>query len=430
MNDDERSGRADRPELGPIRERWTDERAPLERAEQPGKRVSRAVKARVVFILTLLLVGLGAPAAHAYPWMIRHGLAECGGCHVDPMGGETLTQMGRALGEALLRTPWGDDAPEPTRFLFTVDPPEDVRLGGSVRVLGLTSLDTGRRRVFPMQADLTGASSFGQLTLAGSLGVSRASRRYEHSSNARLWGDVAAEEVILVSRNHWLGYRPNDDWLLRLGRINLPFGIRAPEHTLWVRSETRTDRESDQQHGVAAYYSRGPLRAELMGVLGNFQRPGDAWRERGYTGQFEVLIEPELALGASSQILVAQRDAEIDEGTVLRQAHGVTLRYVAIPAAVFLIEGDVLSKTGSSLGYVGMTTLDLEPARGLHLAGTGEVLDRGKPASGAGLGRGKPHFGGWLTLDWFFAPHLELRVDAVLRQNRSGVLLTQIHLSL
>jgi hypothetical protein len=392
--------------------------------------VSRAVRTRGVFILTLVLAGLAAPVAHAYPWMIRHGLAECGSCHVDPMGGETLTQMGRMLGEALLRTPWSEGPLEPSKFLFAVEEPDGVRLGGSLRVLALANLDTGQRRAFPMQADVTGASVIGRFTLAGSLGVSRASRRYEHSSKARLWGDVDDEDMILVSRNHWLGYRPNDEWLLRLGRINLPFGIRTPEHTLWVRAETQTDRESDQQHGVAAQLSSGPLRAELMAVLGNFQRPVDALRERGYTGQFEVLVEPKLALGASSLLLVARRDPELDEGTVLRQAHGVTLRYSPLPIAVFLLEGDVLSKTGSSVGYVGMTTLDLEPLRGLHLAGTGEVLDRGKPSSGAGLGRGRPHFGGWVTLDWFFGPHLELRVDAVLRQNRGGMLQTQLHLSL
>lgn len=406
-------------------------KAPLdpERREQRGERVSRVLKARAVFILTLVLLSLGAPRAHAYPWMIRHGLAECGSCHVDPMGGETLTPMGRVVGEALLRTQWDGDSAR-SKFLFAVDEPEGVYLGGSLRVLGLTQLDTGKQRVFPMQTDVTGAGVSGRFTLAGSLGVSRASRRYEHSSKARLWGDVEAEDMILVSRNHWLGYRPSDAWLLRLGRINLPFGIRGPEHTLWVRSETQTDRESDQQHGLTAVYASGRWRAELMAVLGNFQRPGDALRERGYTGQFEALVEPELALGASSLLLLARRDPELDEGAVLRQAHGVTLRYSPLSPAVFLVEADVLKKTGSSLGYVGMATLDIEPLRGLHLAGTGEVLDRGKPPSGAGLGRGEPHFGGWLSLDWFFAPQLELRVDAVLRQRRGGMLQTQLHVSL
>ncbi|HTV24286.1 MAG TPA: hypothetical protein VMG12_36590 [Polyangiaceae bacterium] len=377
-----------------------------------------------------MAVALGTRAAHAYPWMIRHGFAECGSCHVDPMGGETLTQMGRTLGEALLRTPWTSDAARGSEFLFGVGEPDDVRLGGSVRVLGLTDVETKRRRVFPMQSDLTAAAFIGKLTLAGSLGVSRASPRYEHSSKARLAGNAQSEDFIVVSRNHWLGYRPSDAWLLRLGRLNLPFGVRTSEHTLWVRSETLTDRESDQQHGLAAYYSSGPLRAELMAVLGNFQRPDDRLRERGYVGQVELLTEPKLAVGASSLLLFARRDPEVDEGSVLRQAHGITLRYSPAPPAVILLEGDVLSKTGSSLGYAGMATLDVEPLRGLHLGATGEVIDRGKPPSGVGLGRGRPHFGGWFTLDWFFAPHLELRVDIVARESRDAQLLTQLHLSL
>jgi hypothetical protein len=39
----------------------------------------------------------------------------------------------------------------------------------------------------------------------------------------------------------------------------------------------------------------------------------------------------------------------------------------------------MLKRTGAGIGYVGFATFDLEPLRGLHLALTGEVLNRGKP---------------------------------------------------
>ena len=66
-----------------------------------------------------------------------------------------------------------------------------------------------------------------------------------------------------------------------------------------------------------------------------------------------------------------------------------------------------------------MTTFDLEPVQGLHLAATGELLDRGETSgSGATLGRGKPQLGGWLTANWFFGPHFDLRLDAVFRAVR------------
>jgi hypothetical protein len=368
----------------------------------------------------------------AYPWMIRHGFAQCGSCHVDPMGGETLTGMGRAMGGTLLAMPWGQaTATDAGKFLFGVTEPENLHLGGSVRVMSLLDFQTGKARAFPMQADLMAAGTLDKFTLAGSLGVSRASRRYEHASKARLLGNVEDEDVILVARNYWLGYRFNPGWMLRAGRMNLPFGIRTPEHTMWVRAETLTDRESDQSHGISALYAAGRWRGELMLALGNFQRPNDAIRERGYSGHLEYLIDLDLALGVSSMLVVARRELNVDEGAVVRQAHGLTARYVLAQPLVLLAEADLLAKTHASLGYVGMVTLDLEPTRGLHLAATGEILDRGEPdGAEAGLGRGNPDPGAWFTLDWFFAPHFELRTDLVVRRRRGEMLQAQLHMYL
>lgn len=384
--------------------------------------------ARSLCVLVLCAVSWCTKSAHAYPWMIRHGFAECGSCHVDPMGGETLTDMGRVMGETLLSMPWGQAAPtNAAKLLFGLNEPPGVHLGGSFRVLGIADLGTGNQRLFPMQADLMGAATLGRFTLAASIGVSRASDRYEHSSKARLIGDIEDEGVIAVSRTHWLGYRLGGGWMIRGGRLNLPFGIRTPEHTWWVRSETLTDRESDQQHGLSVVYAAGRWRGELMGSLGNFQRPGDAWRERGYSGHLEYLLTPTLALGASSLVLWARREPEVDAGAVVRQAHGLTARYAPVRPLVLLAEADVLARTGSSAGYVGMLTADVEPLQGLHLSATGEVLDRGEPDSGSGFGRGRPQYRGWLTADWFFAPHFELRVDFVMWRSRSDQLLAQLH---
>ena len=57
------------------------------------RRVRWLVLRALVSALVLLGLQLVTRPAHAYVWMIRHGFAECGGCHVDPMGGETLTGM-------------------------------------------------------------------------------------------------------------------------------------------------------------------------------------------------------------------------------------------------------------------------------------------------------------------------------------------------
>jgi hypothetical protein len=382
----------------------------------------------ILSALVLLTLALEANPAHAYAWMIRHGLAECRRCHVDPMGGETLTGNGRITIETRLSQAWTEETPSDLgMFLFGVEEPAGVRLGGSFRGMAIADFGTGRASLFPMQADLYGAAFAGDFTVGLSVGLARASQRYEHASKARLIGDVDDEGILLVSRSHWLGYDLSDDVILRVGRMNLPFGIRTPEHTLWVRSETATDRESDQQHGVSLVFTSGRLRGELLGSLGNFPVSPDAIRERGYSGHVEYLLEPKLALGVSSLLLAAARERAIDQGAFVRQAHGVTVRYSPWQPRVVLAEGDVLKTTGSSLGYVGMAMFDLEPVQGFHLAVTGEVLDRGKPDLGASAGRGEPRFGTWLTANWFFGPHFDLRIDLVLRQRRAETLQAQLH---
>lgn len=362
---------------------------------------------------------LTAKPAHAYAWMIRHGFAECGSCHVDPMGGETLTGMGRVMGETRLATRWseGSSPTNAAKLLYGIDEPDGVRLGGSLRLLSVTQLDARHTDAFPMQADVYGAALLGRFTVAASVGVSRASERYEHASKARLIGPADEDDALIaVSRTHWLGYRVSDALMLRAGRMNLPFGVRMPEHTLWVREETATDRESDQLHGVSLVYDAGALRGELMGAIGNFQLPDAAFQQRGYSGYLEYLLEPRLALGVSSLFLTASRGVVADSGSVSRTAHGLTLRYAPWRPLVVLAEGNVLKITGYDLGYVGMATFDLEPFQGLHLALTGELLKRGLTRAGA-----------WLTANWFVAPHVDLRLDFVVRQERSAMVLGQLH---
>jgi hypothetical protein len=282
----------------------------------------------------------------------------------------------------------------------------------------------------------------GRFILAASVGVSRASNRYEHSSKAKLFGNIDDNDLIAVSRNHWLGYKLTDELMVRGGRINLPFGLRIPDHTMWVRSETTTDRESDQQHGLSLVYSSERFRGELLGSAGNYQMPAQ-FRGYGYSGFLEYSFDPELAVGVSTMLLYSTKDPlTVDEAVtssqraVLRHAHGVTARYVPFHELVLLAEADMMKKTGTGVGYVGMATADVEPLRGLHFAVTGEVLNRGTPdpenlgevvREVEGPGRGETRFGVWGTINWFLLPHLDLRFDMIARQRRPKQLLAQLH---
>ena len=427
-----------------------------------------------------LVVLLHSSEAHAYPWMIRHGYGACSTCHMDPSGGELLTQYGRAQGDLLLRMHYGHatasldtqkqdsggfdsfdsfgsdtgakpepkPAPPPPEasgpspsagFLWgLLKPPDWLLLGGSYRHLTvIRPVPKSGQKVFatfPMMADVYGGLLVGGFRAEGSIGIAKVPAGSPHARAAQITTNQG-NQLNLISRTHWLGWSfAHDKYLVRAGRINLPFGARIPEHVMWVRAATRTDRESDQQHGVAFAYNGDVFRGELMGIAGNYQINPDRFRERGYSGYLEWMLADQAAVGVSSLVTYARADqSTLEAAGTLRQAHGLYARWAVVPQVVVLAEGDALFKSRHDPGYAGFLQADYEPVQGLHFDATGEVLDEGfEPGPGAvrAPGFGQPRFGGWLSAFWFFLPHLEARLDGVVRQNDSFELLGQLHVYL
>src|SRR5512146_2976009 len=239
--------------------------------------------------------------------MIRHEYTGCAQCHVDPSGSGPLTQYGRAMGEVILRTQYGarpvDEPPDPGntgKFLWGAVPlPDWLDLGGSFRWMSLSQKvgDTKlENRVIFMQSDLSATIAAGRWLASGSIGYD--------PQGGLLAALTRGSTKNVVSREHWVGYRldENSTWLVRAGRMNLPFGVRDVLHTLHVRSATRTDVNDAQTHGIAVSYSGERYRAELMGIVGNLQTRPDAYRERGYSGYFEWNPTTSAGLGVSSRI--------------------------------------------------------------------------------------------------------------------------------
>jgi hypothetical protein len=388
---------------------------------------------RLFFVLAVTFAW--SSDAQAYAWMIRHGYAKCNACHTDPSGGETLTHMGRVESQLLLSHPWGG-APklnDQAKLLYGLDEPDSVRIGGSLRYMNLYAFesDAGPAEFssFPMQADLYGWADLGAIQLGGSVGAGNVMVGTPHMRAAQV---TSGEGLVLLSRNHWLGVELGEDAMLRAGRLNLPFGVRIPEHVTWVREITRTDRESDQQHGLALSYWGGAWRAEGMLVLGNYQIAPDDFRERGYAGFAEYLLSSRLAVGVSSMILQSRSGPHFNPvgAKVLRHAHGVTARYSPMTELAILSEVDVLKNTGSKFGFTALLQGDYEFTQGLHGILTVEALDQGKAdVDGAedALGAGKPIVGIWGGVNWFFLPHLDLRLEAVYRKGSATSVQSQLH---
>jgi hypothetical protein len=389
-----------------------------------------AVRAAVV----LLVVGFSTDA-HAYAWMVKHGYAKCSSCHTDPSGGETLSHMGRVHSHMLLSQPWGS-APEldnSAKLLHGVDEPNWLRLGGSLRFMNLLALPTDNAEMelssFPMQMDVYGSADFGVLQAGGSLGLGKVKQGSPHQRAAQI---TSGTDYQALSRSHWLGVELGEHGLLRAGRLNLPFGIRIPEHVAWVRDATKTDRESDQQHGLAISYWGNAWRGEWMLVAGNYQISPDTFRERGYSGFFEYLLSERLAVGASSMILQSRSGPYFNPigEKVLRHAHGVMTRYSPFTELSILAEADVLKTTGSGMGFTAFVQGDYEFFQGLHGMLTLEALDNGKSDAAdaaAAPGAGEPIIGVWAGANWFFLPHFDVRLEAVYRQESATSIQSQIH---
>ncbi|HEY4158266.1 MAG TPA: hypothetical protein VGM29_09220 [Polyangiaceae bacterium] len=312
-----------------------------------------------------------------------------------------------------------------------ITPPDWLLLGGSYRHLTLYEFGSKRFATFPMQADLYGQLVLGGFRAGGSIGAIRVPEGSPYARAAQVTRNQG-DQWNLLSRTHYIGYEFEDgEYFLRAGRLNLPFGIRIPEHTMWVRSATRTDRESSQEDGLALAFNGSVVRGEVMAIAGNYQINPDKFRERGYSLYVEYLVASRSAIGVSSEVTYANRDRIIvEQGSMLRQAHGLFARTAISDKTVLLAEADFLNRSFAAPGYVGFAQLDWEAVQGLHFMVTGEGLDNGYDANQNVLhapGNGQPMLGGWGTIDWFFLPHLEFRFDAVAQQQSHFTLLGQLH---
>jgi hypothetical protein len=349
--------------------------------------------------------------------MIRHGYSTCSTCHADPSGAGLLTAYGRGLAETELRTRWGkqrDEDAEPGRIanfmLGAFKTPDRLLLQVDGRGLALVpTAQASKTRFSVMQADAAAQLRLGRFRANGSLGYA-----YQGALGASVTRGDARLEHRLIARTYWLGVGlgSEEQLVLRAGRMNLPFGLRNIEHTMFVRMATRTNVNDQQQVGVALAWNAPSIRAELMVVVGNFQIRPDDFRERGYSAYFEWSPLEKLAIGASSLVTHAALDLELAT-PLWRHAHGLFARWSPRRWLVASLESNLLfysqppagaAAANNVAGNASALLLDFEPLKGLHLLGAAELQNRG-------LGDASTDYGLWAGAWWFFLPHLDVRAD-------------------
>jgi hypothetical protein len=383
-----------------------------------------------------LLVCLSPATARAYPWMIRHDYTGCAVCHVDPSGAGLLTDYGRAQNVLLMQmfpTPpsGGAEVPKYAGFAFGVFPMPDwllaqVTFRGAEFWLSATTPGEGgqpsvtatQQMFIMMLLDARAEIKFGIFRAYGSIGWGTT----PFTLPAAIISNPEATSELL-SRDYWVGLQFDDNLLLRVGRLNLPYGLRNVEHTAWVRNNTLTDINYSQQTGLSLAFDNGHVRTEVMAIVGNFNISPDAYRQRGFSGLVEVPVATRATVGFSALITRAELslipppprpDGQPGQPGLpgLRQDYAVFGRWAPIEPIVFMLEGDLFFNNNLGSGVVqtnGATWLqmDWEPIQGIHFAPAVETLNS-YGVSGTGIGT-------WLTIDWFCLPHTDIRLDGVYR---------------
>ncbi|MGO9832418.1 MAG: hypothetical protein ACLPJH_20020 [Myxococcaceae bacterium] len=380
------------------------------------------------------LVGAGLSllptSAEAYPWMIRHDYTGCAVCHVDPSGAGLLTDYGRAQNVLLMQMNYGspikgDEAPSYAGFAFGVVPMPDWLLaqvtfrGAEFWVTEITpptltapSMTESDQQFLMMLLDARAEIKFGIFRAAGSLGWG--TTPYTLPAAILTNKDGTNE---LLARDYWVGLQLDDSLLIRLGRINLPFGLRNVEHTAWVRNNTQTDINYSQQSGLSVAFDNGHVRTEVLAILGNLNVSPDAYRQRGFSGLVEVPVAERATVGVSAEVTRADLTTS-SPSPALHQVYGAFSRWAPVEPVVFMLEGDIYINNTLGSGVVqpnGVTWLqvDIEPIQGLHFAPAVETLNTAG-VSGTAIGT-------WLTIDWFCLPHTDIRLDGLYRYQPTTV---------
>jgi hypothetical protein len=373
-----------------------------------------------VWWLKPLLVSFAlAGPAWAFPWMVKHNYGSCAACHVDPSGAGQLTQYGRAQADILVRwhvTPRkeDDEVSRTANFLWFLELPEWLNLSGNLRGGPFFRL-APQVAVAPllMAAELYGTVNVDRFVLHASGGIGKGPSQYVGPAVVAPVCDGQCG-LSFVSREHWVGSKfAEEAVMVRAGKMNLPFGLRNNEHFTYVREKTKTDINVGQQVGVSAAYNSELLRGEVMAILGNYQVGPDAYRERGFSLFAEYAFKPNVTVGLSSLIAWSRADP-LEKRPLTRHAHGLFTRFAPVESLAVLGELDLLvwqqPERLDRIGFAAMVQGDWEPVQGVHLLATVE-------GAHDGAGQQGPHLGFWLSAAWYVLPHVEVRLDNVVRRS-------------
>jgi len=273
------------------------------------------VQLRSIFLTVAILVAGADGTADAYPeFQLSTGNGRCSLCHCSPTGGGLINDYGRSESSASISQFGGNGD-----FLYGVyKEPEWMKLGVDLRgaFLAKQEVDDPEYYLFPMQGDTYGWFRAGDWSLYSSVGPQANVRESDLTKHR------------FGSREYWVMWRPKTTgYYARAGRFMMPYGLRAPDHRMYVRRDLglgiweetynlSAGRVEDEWEAHATAYTRVPdslqgngMRQTGLALLGEKRMGADENMAVGVQGRAGFGDEDRLYLlgGTGKYWLAPQR---------------------------------------------------------------------------------------------------------------------------
>lgn len=360
---------------------------------------------RLVFASFLTAAVLFTVDAVAYPSTVGAGYHSCTVCHYNPHGNGPLTDYGRALAATkiaarpffLPESASDEDLGEASDFLGPMGelPPwfrPSIDFRGMYLIDNLTGTSS-RSRFIPMQLEGSTVFTTRRNRLFGVLTLGYA------PPPASLSATEKRRTPTLITREHYVAYRPSRDFGIYAGLMDPLFGTRVPDHNAFHRKHAGLA-QNDQTHGILLDYGGGDFHGGLHLVAGNLLQSPEL-RQKGVSTKLEYHFSDRVRAGFSMmgtlnefrrrQILAAHAAIGIGKGSSLLAEAGV-------------IREDPFSFTATLGQYVFLQGAALL-SRGLYLLNTLEYYSEDVSADVI------RHFRVAPALQYFPMQRIELRVD-------------------
>ncbi len=336
----------------------------------------------------------------AYPSFIGFGYSECSTCHYNPLGNGPLTDYGRALSantisaRPLFTKLSDEELADKSGFLGSPETlPDWVRVQLDYRGMYFTRDLVGSRqsRYIHMKGDasLILKTPKEDWIAVGNIGYA------PRPATASPTKDISE----LISREHYIGYRPNKHWGLYAGFMDVAYGIRIPDHTAYSRSKTLIA-QNDQTHGLLLHTDQDFGSGSLHAFIGNLQQDSNE-RQMGASTQWNFNINQYAQAGLSGLVSFGEYRK--------RQVGGAQLRWGIEGGHAILIDAGVINEmpanSAGMLGFYSMAQTHTRLFRGLHFLVTSEFYSSDLFNQASRLFRISP------GLQYFPMQRLEFRID-------------------